>query len=237
MRKPMIYQYDKKSNIERLVDIYDICRKNNLYEMRNNSGKIMDTYHNVIEKIFASFERDWDNILNKVEHNEYLSDNDKILLSVLIPMQFMRTPESLSLLNDMLFKACQNENYPISKNDLDRYIKASTFIWTEPFESNNWIIDRIIDMMLTGKKIIIYISKKPFILNGTRPTLHMKLHYALEDRWYFPVSKHYCLSLVDENANTPLYMHIPDAMTDIINDENIANEGRCVYGSTSIKDI
>ena len=36
MRKPIIYQYDKEKGICRTVDIYDICRKDNLYEFSFN---------------------------------------------------------------------------------------------------------------------------------------------------------------------------------------------------------
>ena len=32
MKKPLIYQYDKEKGIERLVDIYDICRKSELLQ-------------------------------------------------------------------------------------------------------------------------------------------------------------------------------------------------------------
>lgn len=236
MKKPMIYQYDKRSHTERFMDIYDVCRKNNLYEFKNDSGEIIEKYHNFIERMFSIFENNWNPVLNKVEHNEPLSDDDENFLAILMVLQFLRMPDSLSSLREMIQKLCQNENYTINENDLDVYIKASMFMWSDQYSKNNFIINTISSMMLNNKKIIIYKSKKPFIFNGTRPILHMKLYYALEDRWYLPISKHYCLSLVDEEANTPLYLPIPDAMTDILNTENIANKGHCIYGSISIKE-
>ena len=51
MRKPIIYQYAKEKDICRVVDIYDICRTDNLYEFRNEDGSIKESMRNDVKKL------------------------------------------------------------------------------------------------------------------------------------------------------------------------------------------
>lgn len=84
MRKPLIYQYDKNKDIERLVDIYDICRKKNLYEIKNESGIISHKEINLIENGFSRLESVWNKIIDKIEQNKTINQNDRCRLGVLL---------------------------------------------------------------------------------------------------------------------------------------------------------
>ena len=82
-RDTLIYQYDKEQGIERLVDIYDICRKNNLYEIKDENGVISDKERNLIENGFSRLESKWNDIIDKVEKEEYITENERGMLCVL----------------------------------------------------------------------------------------------------------------------------------------------------------
>lgn len=76
MRKSLIYQYDKKNNIERMIDVADACRKNNLYELRDEFGLIKDEERNSIEKWFSFMESIWNKILDKIDRHKYLNSRE-----------------------------------------------------------------------------------------------------------------------------------------------------------------
>ena len=76
MRKPIIYQYDKEKGICRAVDIYDICRKDNLYEFRNEDGSIKESTRNAIENTLSWYESSWGKIFNKILSHQELTHPD-----------------------------------------------------------------------------------------------------------------------------------------------------------------
>lgn len=235
MRKPLIYQYDKETGIERLVDIYDICRKNNLYEIRDESGVISDTEINLIENGFSRLESVWDKIIDNVEQGRDITQKDRCMLGILLVLQLIRTPEIMKFTSDWLLDTSMNIEKPLTKNEADRCMKLASFVWGNVKPETNWILNILLEKFLVGKDVIIYHSNSDFILNGSRPVLCLKFFETSNIdncTWLLPIAKNYCIGL--GNEGTMLYRNIDKSFTQFINAHNFQNEGRFIYGSESI---
>lgn len=171
MRKPLIYQYDKNKDIERLVDIYDICRKKNLYEIKNESGIISHKEINLIENGFSRLESVWNKIIDKIEQNKTINQNDRCRLGVLLVLQLIRVPEVMKFTSRWIYDTSMNIGKPVTQNEADRYMKLASFVWGDVEPESNWILNVLLNNILANKNIIIYRSEYDFILNGERPVL------------------------------------------------------------------
>ena len=237
MKKPLIYQYDKEKRIERLVDIYDICRKNYLYEIRNESGIISHEEINLIENGFSHLESVWNRIIDKIEQEKNITQNDKCMLGILLVLQLMRMPEIMKFMSAWLYDKSAYVGKPITQNEADRYMKLASFVWGNVEPSTNWILNILLENILADKDIVIYHSNSNFILNGDRPVLCLN-SFKTDDInnciWLLPISKNYCIGLT--NKGTTLYKDIDENLTNFINMHNFQNNGRYIYGSESILD-
>ena len=235
MKKPLIYQYDKEKGIERLVDIYDICRKNNLYEIKDETGVISDKEINLIENGFSRLESVWNDIIDKVEQEKDITDNDRCMLGVLLVLQLMRMPEVMKFTSEWLYDESASIGKTLTKNKADRYMKLASFVWGDVKPETNWILNIWLENILVGKDVVIYHSNSDFILNGSRPVLC--LNFFETDAvnnciCFLPIAKNYCIGLTcKENV---LHKDIDENLTYFINTQNIQNDGRFVYGSKSI---
>lgn len=238
MRKPLIYQYDKEKGIERLVDIYDICRKNNLYEIKDAKGRISDKEVNLIENGFSRLEFTWNKIIDKIEQGKDINQDDRDMLGVLLVLQLVRTPEVMELTSEWLYEKSVDIGKPLTQNEADRYMKLALFVWGDVKPEKNWMLNILLEKILFGRIIVIYHSNSDFILNGSRPVLWLK-HLATNDvdkcTWYLPIAKNYCIGLV--NKETALYKNIGVKKTRCINIQNFLNDGRFIYGSEPISNL
>lgn len=235
MRKPLIYQYDKEKGIERLVDIYDICRKNNLYEIKDETGVISDKEINLIENGFSRLESVWNDIIDKVEQEKDITDNDKCMLGVLLVLQLMRMPEIMKFMTEWLYDKSVDVGVPLTQNEADRYMKLASFVWGDVKLETNWILNILLEKILVGKDVVIYHSNSDFILNGSRPVLCLKFFKTDTVNnyiWLLPIAKNYCIGLT--SIETVLHKDIDENLTHFINAQNLQSDGRFVYGSESI---
>lgn len=235
MRKPLIYQYDKEKGIERLVDIYDICRKNNLYEIKDETGVISDKEINLIENGFSRLESVWNDIIDKVEQEKDITDNDKCMLGVLLVLQLMRMPEIMKFMTEWLYDKSVDVGVPLTQNEADRYMKLASFVWGDVKPETNWILNILLEKILVGKDVVIYHSNSDFILNGSRPVLCLKFFKTDTVNnyiWLLPIVKNYCIGLT--SIETVLHKDIDENLTHFINAQNLQSDGRFVYGSESI---
>lgn len=238
MRKPLIYQYDKEKGVERLVDIYDICRKNNLYEIKDESGAISDTEINLIEKGFSRLEFVWDKIIDKIEQGKNINADDRCMLGVLLVLQLMRMPEIMKFTSEWLYNKSADIGKTLTQNEADRYMKLASFVWGDVKPETNWILNILLENILVGKDVVIYHSNSNFILNGNRPVLCLKFFETdiiNNCIWLLPITKNYCIGLTDEGA--PLYNDIDENLTHFINTHNFQNDGRFVYGNEPILNL
>ena len=239
MRKSFIYQYDKKNNIERMIDVADACRKNNLYELRDEFGLIKDEERNSIEKWFSFMESIWNKILDKIDQHKYLNSREQSVLSTLVVFQLMRTPEIMQFMKQWIYDTFNDMGRSFTNNQSDRYVKLASFGWGEISPKQKWILDLMFNKLLVGKYIVIYHSDATFILNGNRPVFttgsieSVDINYC---KCYLPVSKHYCLGLVEGN-NNELYIEAPNWFVELINSHNFLNAGRFIYSSESLINI
>ena len=235
MRKPLIYQYDKEKGVERLVDIYDICRKNNLYEIKDKSGVISNEEINLIENGFSCLEYKWNKIIDKVEQGDDITQDDRCMLGVLLVLQLMRMPEIMKFTTKWLYDRSIDIEISLTQNEADRYMKLASFVWGNVKPETNWILNILLEKILVGKDVIIYHSDSNFILNGSCPVLCLKFFktdVVNNCIWLLPIAKNYCIGLADEG--TVLDRNIDKNLTQFINMHNFQNEGRFIYGSKSI---
>lgn len=235
MRKPLIYQYDKIKNVERFVDIYDICRKDNLYEIKDETGIISDKEINLIENGFSRLESVWNEIIDKIEYRKDITQSDRCMLGVLLVLQLIRMPEMIKLTSEWLSNKSAGIGKPLTQNEADRCMKLASFVWGEIKPETNWILNILFENILVGKEVAIYHSNSTFILNGDRPVLCLDVFETNNIKnclWFLPIAKNYCIGLTyDETA---LYKEIDTNFTHFINMYNFQNDGRFIYGSESI---
>ncbi len=238
MRKPLIYQYDKEKGIERLVDIYDICRKNNLYEIKDAKGRISDKERNLIENGFSRLEFTWNKIIDKIEQGKDINQDDRDKLVALLVLQLVRTPEVMELTSEWLYEKSVDAGKPLTRNEADRYMKLALFVWGDVNYEENWMLNILFKKILFSNVVVIYHSDSNFILNGSRPVLWLKKSVTDDiDKctWYLPVAKNYCIGLV--NKATALYENIGAKEIRCINIQNFWNDGRFVYGNGPILNL
>lgn len=235
MREPMIYQYDRRKGIHRLVDIYDVCRKNNLYEMKDENGKIINK--NLIENNFSILEQNWDTVILKIINEEPLSEKDKDWMCLLVVLQLVRMPAIMEATKDWVHKMSKIVRQPLSSNASDRCAKVATFVHGKVDAETHGLLIAVLDFVLSNNKLVIFHSNTNFILNGGRPVLCIQ-RFIKPDidavSFFFPITSHYCLSLSNQAEDTPLYIDIPDALTNIINGYIFSNDSRYIYSSKPI---
>lgn len=238
MRKPLIYQYDKEKGIERLVDIYDICRKRNLYEIKDELGMISDEETNLIENGFSRLESVWNKIIDKIEHRKDITQDDRCMLGVLLVLQLMRMPETMKFTSEWLYYRSAGIGKPLTRNEADRYMKLASFVWGDVKPETNWILNILLENILVGRNVIIYHSNSNFVLNGSCPILCLKFFetdVVNNCTWLLPIAKNYCIGLTDEGAT--LYKDMDENLTRFINTRNFQNDGRFIYGSEPILNL
>lgn len=236
-KKYFIYQYDKEKDIERRVDIMDVCHKNNLYEIKDEQGNVLEA--NLIENSFANLEEKWEQIIRKIEKHQNLKKEDKSMLGLLLVLQLMRTPEIMELTSNWLYATFEESDNPLTKNEADKYMKLATFVWGEIKPETNWMLFLMLRKTLEDKDIVIYYSDSKFILNGDSPVFclnEMLLPKSISDiYWILPLTEHCCLSLRKEGSSFPLYQKIDSNMVNLFNEKAFLTNGRFVYSSFSIK--
>lgn len=234
MRKPLIYQYDKENGIERLVDIRDICRKNNLYEIKDEAGKICDEEINLIENEFSRLEYMWNKIIDKIEQKKYITQDDSCMLGVLLVLQLMRMPEVMKFTSEWLYDKSASIGNPLTKNEADRYMKLASFVWGNISPKKNWMLNLMLEKMLTDKDIAIYHSDYSFILNGESPVICLRLYDMDNGIFLLPIAENYCIGLVHKRC--ALHMNINKDLTHLINVNTFKNDGRFIYGNKFVLD-
>lgn len=234
MRKSLIYQYDKEKNIERMIDVYDACRVNNLYELRNEFGLIKDEERNLIEKRFSFRESIWNKILCKVDQHQKIDQKDQDWLGLLIVLQLMRTPEYMQIATQWICDVSKDMGIFLTPNQADRYMKSASFDWSESSAERHWILNILVNKLVLAKHLVIYYSDETFILNSSRPVFALSpaddINYC---QLYLSVSKHYCLCLANGNSNK-LYIKAPNWFVKMINEHYFFNDGRFIYSSESL---
>ena len=237
MRKPMIYQYDKNKMIERLVDISEVCRANNLYELRDAKGNILEDYRNLYEQVFSNYESQWDKIIiNKILKKQNLSEKEILMIYLLLVLQLLRTPDAIEYLSDFILKSSEDID---NQHDADRIVKIATFIGIEPNSKINWILDKFLNDILKNYQLIICHSHKNLILNGSKPVIGLHFFpqaFAFPEILAFPITPNFCLVLKVGNTNKILYQELSSSAADMINKVSFDVDSRYIYSSESIFD-
>ena len=164
MRKPIIYQYDKEKDICRTVDIYDICRKDNLYEFRNEDGSIKESMRNVIENELSVYESSWDEVLNKILSYQDLTDADFAFLYLLFAVQILRLPDVQRVgvqSYKAFFKYIERQFTDIGIENWFKYASLPTGI----IDENQMILKAFVEM-LGKKELTICDSEDVLVIKG-----------------------------------------------------------------------
>lgn len=232
MRKPLIYQFDKRTNISRLVDIYDICYKKNIYEFHNADGTINESSRNFIETIFSDYELIWDRILNQAINHNTISDGDFHFLYTLFTFQILRLPN----IQKSFVQSCQAYANHIGKTyspvEIENWVKQISLPTRIIWNDDNILINTLLTK-LCNKDLSICYSDDVFVLNGDFPVIVYGKSFDCD----FPVAPHVCLRLRDNYYHNRC-IYISRNETRKINNwsTNILN-GRFIYSSVPYNQI
>lgn len=231
MRKPIIYQYDKEKDICRTVDIYDICRKDNLYEFRNEDGSIKESMRNVTENALSVYESSWDKILTKILNYQDLTDADFAFLYLLFAVQILRLPDVQRVgvqSYKAFFKYIERQFTDIGIENWFKYASLPTGI----IDENQMILKAFVEM-LEKKELTICDSEDVLVINGEFPVVVYLPNFDCD----FPVASHLCLRLRDKRRGNA-YNHLSRNDVKKLNDYIInACNGRFIYSSVSYDQI
>lgn len=230
----LIYQYDTIKKIQRQVNIKDICFVKNLYELKDNDGKIIEDTRNVVENHLAVNEQKWDSVIRKILNNEKLSRNDIDLMYSLIAMQILRTPEIL----DWTSKNIKEIDNNLNENTSTKYAILANLMINEKSTPYNSRLLKIY-LFLKTKCFIIYKSKPTFILNSDKPVLCFSNNYISKcndknANFVFPISSNTCIALTNKR-HKKLYKNISAFYTFILNRLIYKRNGRFLYCKESIE--
>lgn len=229
----VIWQYDKKKRVERRVGIKNICCKNNLYEIRDDMGEIVQDSSNNIEKSFSFLESSWNLILRKIEKKVALTRDEIDSLCSMMVLQILRTPEILESMTKETsnrYSKYLSEQLPFhsmeSYGDMISLVKNKV---EARVHWNFWTVFRMAENM----NLSVVHSDYPFILNSNRPVLCLRVFEKADLITYiFPFSPNYALVL-NNSVKGHFYYRITDEMVKHINVENFKNDGRYVLSSRS----
>lgn len=231
-----IYYYDKYNKIERKVRIKDICKKKNLYELKDKNENIVE--RNSIEKSLSILENFWSVILDKIEEEKCLTDEEISSLYALIALQILRMPEVISLSTNFV-----KENYEdiickyLPNCTIESYVKMASLPYGKVTEEGTWMLTKILESF-EDFNLVVYKSKYPFILNTNRPILCVRIFNISKffDFMVFPMSSYFAIALIKRKSNK-FYFNVSDNFVKYINKLNFESESRYVICSKSIKGL
>lgn len=199
-----IYQYDKQDDEIRKINIKDICKKNYLYEFKNEDNQIIPNTQNLIENLFSIYENKWARVIRKIKDDKPLSDEDLCYLYLLIAYQYLRVPKSIDFLTKKI-----EENTKLSKAASDACAKLSCFLLANHPECKS-VLASFINHIFPMHIGILKSTKIPFFLNGECAvnSISFANGYNLNDSFSFefllPIDKHYCLVLTKEKPKNTI---------------------------------
>lgn len=229
MKKPIIYQYDKEKGICRTVDIYDICRKNNLYEFHKENGEIEDSLRNLIENELARDEARWDKIINKILNCENLIEEEVVDLHYMFAVQLLRLPdvqkEIVSLYKDKINDQLYEDVTKFTDTNIKNWAKYAS-LPVGSIVNDDQIILKLFFEKLAKKELTICKSKDILVINGNWPIVIYPNNFDCD----FPITPHVCLRLREKHNNKD-YEHLSRNDVRKLNNYIIAHNGRFVYSS------
>lgn len=194
MREPIIYQYDKEKDICRAVDIYDICRKNNLYEFRNEDGSIKESARNAIENALSWYETQWDTIFNKILQHQKLEDEDSAFLYLLFAVQIIRLPDVPKVGVQLYKDFTEDIEHHFTDTDIENWVKYAS-LPIGVIDDDQMILKGFIER-LEKKELTICDSEDVLVINGESPIAVYLDNFDCD----FPVMSHLCLRLRDKRC-------------------------------------
>lgn len=230
-----LWQYDKRTNQERCVNIRDICREKNLYEFKDNNEQIIESTRNVNEQLLSRMEKGWDKILNQICDNPSapLNKSDSDSIYYLFAEQLLRTPEMLNFTANHI----SHINSTLSAIQATNMARIGSIPNTYSINNDSFLA--YLFSFLYSLKLIVLHTSKTFILNGNRPILCLRQFsdtpYQLAD-FFFPFSSNICLGLTPTYTNSHFY-ETSDKFVACLNGWNFTNQSRFVYSQSPLSSV
>lgn len=240
MARPMLFQYDLKNGCERMVATQDACVKNNLYELRGEDGRIIESTRNVIENCLSVFEGKWTGIIRKLARRADLTEEDRIFLHFLIPIQLLRMPFVLQETAQWLQ---QISSVKISDQEAKRYARMASLICGEPDPNKSFLLNKLTEFCCE-KQLTAFVADRArgdsFILNGecpvVAPVVALGSSYDIKQAILcFPITPTICLSFIHK-SNNAFYQDVCSSFVTFLNQQFCSRGGRMLYSSASIAD-
>ena len=227
--KYYLYLHNKKTKENNLVDIYDIGYEKYLYELRDESGNILEGSENQIEKIFACLEGKWSPILDKVKRDEQLTEEDEGLLYALIALQILRTPQMLETVQIFL----KEVRPTLTDAEAERYARISGLVAGKITEEVNFILNMTLEIILK-RNLVVYHSNIPFIFDKDCLIFGESITGEKEHiNMYFPFDKYTCIGLMVGIPKNNI-MILPDNYVKWLNSIVYNNAEKYVCSSTKL---
>ena len=235
MRKPMIYQYDRDKEQDRLVDIRDVCQKSNLYEFHNEDGSIVESLRNNIENTFSLYEFQWDIVINKIIDHRVLEDKDVAFIYYLFATQILRTPSVQSMGVDLTKTFLKDYEKNFTDVQISNLIKIESL--PVSLQKDEQIILDFFLTVLAKKGIHVCRSNEILAINGDNPVVfYPDARYDFPD-CALPITSHICLRLSEHKKKTRDIDMTPKE-TAAFNYRNICmSGGRFIYSSVPYNEI
>ena len=231
MKKPIIFQYDKEKDCCRSVDIYDICRKNNLYEFRNEDGTIKESIRNSIENALSFYESRWDVVINKILNYENLTKEDIALLYLLFALQILSLPGVQKLGSQVYKEFAKNSQCHYTQTDIENWIKFVS-LPTGLIGDEQMILKYFFEKF-AQKKLLICDTEDVLAINGDFPIAIYPNNYDCD----FPIASHFCLRLRGKHWHKD-YVHLSTDEVKQFNNYIIKTcNGRFIYSSVPYDQI
>lgn len=229
-----LLQIDTLAKSRRLVIPKEICQRKNLYEYKNENNENVKEVINFIENCLSHYEREWNNIFNKIKKFEPLTPENCGLLYLFMIIQWLRVPKNIDNIQNGL-----KLSYPDLKDfQAINLVRSLIFPSNCSGFKNNDIFQYYIKAVCCFKNIHIYHSKEPLIINDSY--LSMPLICSIDSRqnylvhgWFATISPNTCI-VISNRSDPELYKELPNNFSNYINDYYKRTCERFIYSQPYI---
>ena len=213
-----VYKFSKAEKTEEFLNPKNIKYGNYLFKLEVT--KIIDKNERIfLNRCFEQNIENFENVIQKLNKHQQLSENDTDYMYLLFALLLMRTPEFRKL----EWKDLVKKKVRLPEISYQRYSRICKIMCGRNRLNQDLLINALLQR-LVKLNMFAYTSDGNFMINGFSPVL-------LRTNYYFPVSKDVCLVLTNEKIRD-FYSEEDFAL--VIGSEMIKNDGPYVYGSKSL---
>ena len=204
--KCFIYYYDLKNNIQqKAVPVDSVCFERNLYEFRDNAGKII--YQNLIENTLSAVEKLFPKYREKLEKKSFFEENfstkcfltseEKAFWVTYIVIQMLRSPQVLDEAEKITIDTFADKISSQEAKNLARYFCIPFLKNIEDNSPEAEFIGKLSAPML-NMYFSVCVDKKGRFITSDKAMYIYSPEFPCEEyeRVIFPITSQLCLILI-----------------------------------------